>query len=151
MRGAARRLFIVSISVLLITVLFCDGPYSSAEDRQQAVPAFSLWAPGQTEWGCIGLGVTSVTVDFVPPHDVSAGRYTVPAGSVPDSVVTYGPWTVVRAGEDYVLTPPESWQGFGTRAGVFLATYPVDTGSGTLGVSVQWLIGITDLEKLIVN
>ena len=151
MQGAVRRLSIVLVSVLLIAFLFCEGPYSSAEDRQQTVPALSLWAPGQTEWGCVGLGMTSVTVDFVPQNDVPVGKYTVPAGSVPDSVVTYGPWTVERSGDGYVLTPPDSWQGFGTRAGVFLATYPVDTGTGTLGISVQWLIGITDLEKLIVN
>ena len=151
MRVAVRMVFVVTLSALMVTVLFCSGPYSSAEDRQQTVPALSLWAPGQTEWGCVGLGMTSVTVDFLPQNDVPVGRYTVPAGSVPDSVVTYGPWTVERSGDGYVLTPPDSWQGFGTRAGVFLATYPVDTGTGTLGVSVQWLIGITDLEKLIVN
>lgn len=151
MRVAVRMVFVVTLSALMVTVLFCNGPYSSADDRQQTVPALSLWAPGQTEWGCVGLGMTSVTVDFVPQNDVPVGRYTVPAGSVPDSVVTYGPWTVERSGDGYVLTPPESWQGFGTRAGVFLATYPVETGTGTLGVSVQWLIGITDLEKLIVK
>ncbi len=110
-----------------------------------------LWAPAQTEWGCIGLDIGSVTVDFVPSHDIVTGPFTVPAGSVPLSVETNGPWTVERSGDGYVLTPPASWHGFGTRAGVFIATYAVDTGSGTTGVTVQWLIGITDLEKLTVN
>lgn len=69
-RVAVRMVFVVTLSALMVTVLFCSGPYSSAEDRQQTVPALSLWAPGQAEWGCVGLGMTSVTVDFVPQNDV---------------------------------------------------------------------------------
>ena len=38
----------------------------SAEDRQAGtVPKLMLWAPAQTEWGCIGLDIGSVTVDEV--------------------------------------------------------------------------------------
>lgn len=137
---------------MILLIPFCIGPSSSADaEGGYEVPRFLLWGPAHAEWGCVGMGVTSVTVTFVPDHDIAAGGFTVPAGSVPDSVETFGTWTVTKTGDAYTVTSPPIWGGMGTRAGSFIATYPVDTGEGTVGVSVQWLIGITDLERLIVN
>lgn len=141
----------VCAAVLLAAVLlsFAAEPVASAE--VSTVPELMLWGPGHAECERVGMDVSSVRVTFVPDSDIVSGGYTVSAGSVPERVETYDEeWTVSGSGGSYLIEcVSDAWSG--TRAVSFVATYPVVSGQDTLRISVEWLVWISDLERLYVN